>query len=63
MHSPEMERNVVTKCLEAGGLEAMYCFTAFVVDNCEGESSMAVVQLLGDIVRLGLQPPDVGVAH
>ena len=63
MHSPEMERNVITKCLEAGGLEAMYCSTAFVVDNCEGESSMAVVQLLGDMVRLSLQPPDVGVAH
>ena len=63
IHSPEMERNVITKCLEGGGLEGMYCSTAFVVDNCEGESSMAVVQLLGDMVRLNLQAPDVGVAH
>ena len=63
MHSPEMERDIVIKCLEAGGLEAMYCSTAFKVDNCDGESSQAVVQLLGDMVRLNLQEPDVGVAH
>lgn len=63
MHDPEMERRVITKCLEAGGLEAMYCSTAFMVDNCEGESSMAVVQILGDMVRLNLQSPGVGTAH
>jgi hypothetical protein len=63
MHTPAMERNVITRCLDAGGLEAMHCSSAFVVDNCQGESSMAVVQLLGDMVRLSLQPPDVGVAH
>ena len=63
MHSPEMESRIITKCLEAGGLEAMYCSSAFVVDNCEGESSIAVVQLLNNMVRLGLEPPGVGVAH
>ena len=63
MHTPAMERRVIIKCLDAGGLEAMHCSSAFVVDNCEGESSMAVVQLLGDMVRLNLQRPDVGVAH
>ena len=63
VHSPEMDRAIVTKCIEAGGLEAMYCSTNFLVDNCEGESSMAIVQLLGDMVRLNLRKPDVGVAH
>lgn len=63
MHDPEMEGRVITKCLEAGGLEAMMCSTAFSVDNCDGESSQAVVQLLGNMVRLGCQAPDVGVAH
>ena len=63
VHSPEMDRAIVTKCIEAGGLEAMYCSTNFLVDNCEGESSMAIVQLLGDMVRLNLRDPDVGVAH
>ena len=63
VHSPEMDRAIVTKCIEAGGLEAMYCSTNFLVDNCEGESSMAIVQLLGDMVRLNLREPDVGVAH
>jgi hypothetical protein len=63
VHSPAMERDIVTKCLEAGGLEAMYCSTRFAVDGCDGESSMAIVQLLGDMVRLNLRDPDVGVAH
>jgi hypothetical protein len=63
VHTPAMERDIVTKCLEAGGLEAMYCSTRFAVDGCDGESSMAIVQLLGDMVRLNLRDPDVGVAH
>jgi hypothetical protein len=63
MHTPKMEERIVTRCLDAGGLEAMWCTTAFMVDNCDGESSMAVVQLLGNMVRLNLQSPDVGVAH
>ena len=63
LHTPEMEGRMIVKCLEAGGLEAMYCSTAFMVDNCDGESSQSIVQLLGNMVRLNLQTPGVGVAH
>ena len=63
MHSPEMEGRMITKCLEAGGLESIYCTTEFKVDTCDGESSQAVVQLLGNMVRLNLQEPDSGLAH
>ena len=63
MHGPEMEGRILRDCLQAGGLEAMNCSTAFSVDNCEGESSQAIVQLLRDMVRLNLKEPDLGVAH
>jgi len=63
MHTPEMERKILTACLEAGGLEAIWCTKLFSVDGVEGESSMAVVQLLKDMVRIELAEPHRGVAH
>lgn len=47
----------------AGGLEAAHCSTNFLVDGLEGERSMAVVQLLGNIVRRNLEPPSRGLAR
>ncbi len=63
MHTPEEEKRVLFACLEAGGLEARYCSKRFIVDGMPGETSMAVVRLLGDMVRINLAPPDRGVAH
>jgi hypothetical protein len=63
MHTPEEEKRVVLACLDAGGLEAGYCSKRFIVDRLPGETSMAVVRLLGDMVRINLAPPDRGVAH
>jgi D-glutamate cyclase len=63
VHGPAQEERIVRACLEAGGLEAMMCTRRFIVDGAEGESGMAVVQLLGDMVRLALSPPSRGVAH
>ena len=63
MHTPEQEERLLRDCLNAGGLEAAYCSTNFLVDGLEGESSMAVVQLLGNIVRKNLEPPSRGLAH
>ena len=62
-HTPEMEKKIVTACLEAGGLEAMWCTKLFYVDATDGESSMAIVQLLNNMVRLASAEPDVGPAH
>ena len=50
-------------CLDAGGLEAMFCTTDFSVDGLDGETSMACVQILGNIVRKNLEPPDLGLTH
>ncbi|WP_420006309.1 glutamate cyclase domain-containing protein [Arenibacterium sp. LLYu02] len=63
IHSPEVERRVLYACLDAGGYEAIHCTTDFQVDGLDGESSMAVVQLLGNIVRKNLEAQTSGFAH
>ncbi|MFC7399946.1 glutamate cyclase domain-containing protein [Chelatococcus sp. GCM10030263] len=63
IHTPQQEERTIRKCLDAGGLEAFWCSTAFIVDSCDGESSMAIVQLLNNMVRLALMKPGRGVAH
>ncbi len=62
-HTPETARCIIQACLEAGGREAMWCTKQFYVDGAEGESSVAVVQLLGDMVRLALAEPTTGPTH
>lgn len=62
-HSPVVAHQIIQRCLEAGGLEAMYCTQRFFVDGIAGESSVSMVQLLGEMVRIGLEDPDTGPAH
>jgi len=62
-HSPEVERRVILSCLQAGGLEAMFGSTRFFVDGIAGESSVSMVQMLGEMVRIGLEVPDAGPVH
>ncbi len=63
MHTPELEARILRACLDAGGLEAMFCTTDFMVDGLDGETSMACVQILGNIVRKNLEPADLGLTH
>jgi len=63
IQSPELEKRIVTACLDAGGWEMRYCSNRFLVDGAEGESSMAIVQLLRDMVRLNIAVPDRGLSH
>lgn len=63
MHGPAAEERIVRACLNAGGLEAMYCTTDFMVDGLDGETSMACVQILGNIVRKNLEKPSSGLTH
>ena len=63
VQTPELERRIVTACLDAGGWEMRYCTSRFIVDGTEGESSMAIVQLLRDMVRVNIAPPDRGLSH
>jgi hypothetical protein len=63
IHTPEMEKRIVQACLDAGGLEAMYCTTDFFVDGLDGETSMAFMQILSNIVRKNLEPAGTGLTH
>lgn len=63
MHGPAAEEAILKACLAAGGLEAMFCSTAFIVDGLEGETSMACVQMLRNIVRKALEPKTAGLTH
>lgn len=63
VHTAEQDRAIVQACLQAGGLEAHMCTKRFIVDGADGESSMAVAQLLNNMVRLALDRPSRGVAH
>ncbi len=63
MHTPAQEERLLRDCLDAGGLEAGFCTTDFFVDGLDGETSMAAVQFLGNIVRKNLEPASTGLAH
>ena len=63
MHTAAAEERIVRACLNTGGLEAMYCTTEFFVDGLDGESSMAAVYLLGNIVRKNLEDGTTGLTH
>jgi hypothetical protein len=58
-----MERRVLEACLNNGGWEMRYCTNRFIVDGTVGESSMSIIQLLHDMLRLNLAAPDRGLSH
>lgn len=62
-HSPREAERIILRCLEAGGLEAMFCTQRFFVDGIAGESSVSIVQLLREMVRIHLEAPSAGVIH
>lgn len=63
LHSPAIAGDVIRACLNAGGWEMRYCTSRFIVDGTEGESSMSMVQLLRDMVRVNIAPLDRGLSH
>jgi hypothetical protein len=63
VHTPELDRKILTACLDAGGWEMRYCSSRFIVDGITGESSMAIVQLLRELVKLNIAKPDRGLSH
>src|SRR5205823_10474091 len=63
VQTPALAHRVHYACLDAGGLEAQHCTRLFLVDGCDGETSISVVQMLGDLVRSALATPETGPAH
>jgi hypothetical protein len=62
-HTPQEAERMILRCLEAGGLEAMFCTQRYFVDGIAGESSVSLVQVLREMVRIYLENPDAGVIH
>jgi D-glutamate cyclase len=62
-HKPDEARRIILRCLEAGGLEAMHCTQRYYVDGIEGESSVSLVQLLREMVRIHFEAPETGAIH
>ena len=63
VHTPDLERRILLACLDADGYEARYCSKRFILDGVDGETSMAVVQILRNMLALNLAKPDRGPAH
>ncbi|MDF2810844.1 MAG: hypothetical protein K0S56_1875 [Microvirga sp.] len=63
VHSPAQEERIIRACQAAGGIDAIFTSTQFAVDGLDGETSMACVQFLGNIVRKALEVGDRGLAH
>jgi hypothetical protein len=61
--TPAEAEQIIRRCLEAGGLEAMFCTQRFFVDGIAGEVSVHLVEILREMVRIQLEKPDVGVIH
>ena len=63
IHPPAQEERILRACLDAGGLEAIFTNTEFVADGLDGETSMACMQFLGNIVRKSMEGGTTGLAH
>ena len=62
-HTPREAERIILRCLEAGGLEAMFCTQRYFVDGIAGDTSVSLVQILREMVRIHLENPDTGVIH
>ena len=63
VHSPAQEERIIRACQQAGGIDAIYTSMEFAVDGLDGETSMACMQFLGNIVRKSLEAEETGLAH
>jgi hypothetical protein len=63
VHSAEQEERIMLRCLEAGGIEAVFCTQNFECDGIPGEGHMAMVRLLGDMVKIYLGEQTSGPIH
>jgi D-glutamate cyclase len=58
-----MARRVIDACFAGGGYEAVFCTQRDLVDGIAAETSVALTQILREMVRISLLPPDAGPAH
>ncbi|HEY1419913.1 MAG TPA: glutamate cyclase domain-containing protein [Candidatus Dormibacteraeota bacterium] len=63
VHSPEQEERIQLRCVEAGGIEALFCTQNFECDGISGETHMSIVRMLGEMVRIYLGEHTTGPIH
>jgi hypothetical protein len=63
LHTTAEARRVIERCLAAGGLDSTSCSQRFFVDGVSGETSVNMVQMLGEMVRAHLEAPATGAIH
>jgi hypothetical protein len=61
--SAKTAERVIGACFDGGGYEAVFCTQRNLVDGIAGETSVALVQILREMVRISLLPTDAGPAH
>ncbi len=63
VHTPEVEERIQLRCLEAGGIEAIFCTQNFECDGIAGEAHMALVRMLGEMAHVYLGEHSTGPIH
>lgn len=63
VHTPDEDKRIMLRCLEAGGIEAVFCTQNFSCDGISGEAHMALASLLGEMVRVYLGEHTSGPIH
>jgi D-glutamate cyclase len=63
MHTADEEERILRASIAAGALESISCTPTFAVDGLEGEAGMAIVQLLGCVLREKLGDFDMSITH
>jgi hypothetical protein len=63
LHTATEARRVIERCLEAGGLDSTSCSQRFFVDGISGETSVNIVEMLGEMVRIHFEEPTTGAIH
>src|SRR5262249_35481013 len=62
-HPPAVARRVIAECLRAGGLEALFCTHRWLVDGIDADTSVGLVAILNEMVRISLSTPSTGPIH
>ena len=61
--SADTARRTIDGCFDGGGYEAVFCTQRDIVDGIASATSVAMVQILQEMVRISLLPSDSGPAH
>ena len=62
-HTPAVACRVIAECLQAGGLEALFCTHRWLVDGIDADTSVGLVAVLNEMVRISLSTPSTGPLH